>query len=128
MTANSVVATDTTPSGSGMFILRGDPALLQLAPKASVRIATQAAIANLSSVSVSQDGVTLVQNDRVLVLNGASPDGIVAVSNAYNGLYNVGTVAAGLAPFVRSADANTAAGLAGMSAFVSQGTVGRGGY
>jgi len=97
--------------------------------KASARTATTAAIANLTSVSTTMDGTTLVAGDRVLVMSGASRDGVEAVSHAHDGIYVVGTVTTGTAPFTRSADANTGTpGLAGSltsgaAIFVTDGTV-----
>jgi hypothetical protein len=85
--------------------------------KTSVRITTTASIANLSNCSVTQSGVTLVQNERLLVMHGASRDGVEAVNNSHNGVYVCGVVTAGFAPFTRASDANTAAKLAGMTVF-----------
>lgn len=91
--------------------------------KESVRAASTAAIADLSDASVTVDGVTLVEGDRVLVKNGASPDGVVAVSDVYNGIYVVGTVTTGTAPFTRAADLDEPAELtSGIFTFVEEGT------
>ncbi len=91
--------------------------------KDSVRVATTASIANLSNTSVTIDGVTCAAGDRVLVKNGASPDGTAAVSDAHNGIYVVGTVTTGNAPLTRSTDADANAEVtAGMYTFVSEGT------
>lgn len=86
--------------------------------------ATVSAIADLSNASVVIDGITLVANQYVAVKDNASPDGIVAVSAKYNGLYKVGTVTAGTAPFTRAPEADTGAELAaGRTVFVEAGTV-----
>jgi len=93
-----------------------------LDPKQSVRAATTGAITNLSSTSVSIDGVTLVEGDRVLVKNTASINGIEAVHAKRNGIYVVGVVAGGLAPLTRAADANTSAEVtSGLYCWVSEG-------
>ncbi len=90
--------------------------------KKPVRAATTTSIANLASASVTQDGVTLVAGDRLLVKNGASTDGTAAVSDAYNGIYVVGTVTTGNAPLTRATDADTAGELSQASVFVQEGT------
>jgi len=85
-------------------------------------------VANLSSVTVANfdgeaQGVTLVAGNRVLVKDGASPDGVVGVSNKYNGIYTVGTVTGGLAALTRSPDAATSAMVvSGMTVEVNAGT------
>lgn len=100
-----------------------DAARSGLDVKASVRAATTASIANLSNASVTQDGVTLVAGDRLLVKNGASPDGVAAVSDIYNGIYVVGTVTTGTAPLTRATDADSNAEVtSGMFTFVAEGT------
>lgn len=90
--------------------------------KANARVATTASIANLSNASVTIDGVTLIAGDRVLVKDGASTDGIVAVSAAHNGIYVVGTVTTGTAPFTRALDADSAAELQSATLWVAEGT------
>lgn len=82
--------------------------------KDSVRVASAANIADLSSVTVADfdgtaQGVTLVAGDRVLVNNPSSIDGVEAVSAKRKGIYVVGTVGGGLAPLTRSTDADTSA-------------------
>ena len=72
--------------------------------KYSVAMASTSVIANLSSVNVSQDGVTAVEGDRILVKDTASPNGVIAVGDIYNGLYEFGVVNGGLAPLTRVAD------------------------
>lgn len=89
----------------------------------AARVATTASIADLSNASVTIDGVTLIAGDRVLVKDNASPDGIVAVSNIYNGIYVVGTVGGGAAPFTRATDSDATAELDRQYVFVSSGTV-----
>lgn len=96
--------------------------------KASCRAATTASIANLSSASVSVDGVTLAAGDRLLVKDGASADGVEAVSAKRNGVYVVGTVGGGLAPLTRAADADASAEVtSGLFAWVTEGTANGGG-
>lgn len=99
-----------------------DNSVQGLSWKDAVRVATTTSIANLSSASVTIDGVTLVQGDRVLVKNGASPDGVAAVSDARNGVYVVGTVTTGTAPFTRATDADTSAEIDSMTVYVESGT------
>jgi hypothetical protein len=94
-----------------------------LDPKQSVRAATTGSIANLSSVSTSLDGITLVQGDRVLVKNTASINGIEGVHAKRNGIYVVGVVAGGLAPWTRATDADSSAEVtSGMYCWVIEGT------
>jgi hypothetical protein len=82
----------------------------------AVRAASTANLANLNSVSTTMDGLTLVQNDRVLVKNQSSP--------AENGIYVVGLVSGGLAPFTRSTDMPAAGTVpSGTQFVVSAGTV-----
>lgn len=92
--------------------------------KVSVRAATTSSIADLSAASVTRDGVTLVQGDRLLVKDGASPDGIITVSDIFNGIYTVGVVTGGTAPFTRSTDFDTSAEVTPNAfTFVEEGTV-----
>lgn len=90
--------------------------------KQNARVATTASIANLSNASVTIDGITLIAGDRVLVKDGASTDGVVAVSAAHNGIYVVGTVTTGTAPFTRALDADSAAELQSAALWVAEGT------
>lgn len=83
--------------------------------KPAVVAATTAAIADLTAASVTQDGVTLVQGDRLLVKDQAS--------QTANGIYTVGTVATGTAPLTRAVDAATTAQCKDMVVPVSLGTV-----
>lgn len=66
-----------------------------------VRSATTANVANLAAFTVSNDGVTLVAGDRVLLKDQSAP--------AANGIYVVGTVATGTAPLTRATDFDAAA-------------------
>jgi hypothetical protein len=81
--------------------------------KGGVLVASNGIVPNLSLIDVADfdgegQGVTLEQNDRVLIGNdGASPDGIAGVSTAYSGLYVVGVVTGGFAALTRSSDADT---------------------
>lgn len=88
------------------------------------KIATLVSIANLSSVTLNTlDPLsTPTQGDKVLVLGNASPDGVIAASAAYGGLYDVGVVVAGVAPFTRNTNYNTIAEICGASWFVTDGT------
>jgi hypothetical protein len=88
------------------------------------KIATLTAIPNLSAVTLNtlDPPATVVQGDKVLVLGTASPDGVAPVSAAYAGLYDVGAVVAGVAPFTRNASYNTAAEICGAAWFVTDGT------
>lgn len=70
-----------------------------LSAKTAVHAATTANIANLASASTTQDGVTLVAGDRLLVKDQTTP--------SQNGIYTVGTVSAGTAPLTRANDMNS---------------------
>jgi hypothetical protein len=83
--------------------------------KASCRAATTSNIADLSSVSTSMDGVVLVQGDRVLVKD--------QTTGSQNGIYVVGLVNNGTAPFTRASDADTDSEVqSGMFTFIQEGT------
>lgn len=102
--------------------LDADPA------KLPVRVASAAAIADLSDITVADfdgtaQGVTLVEGDRVLVKDNASPDGIIAQHGKYNGIYIVGAVTSGSAALTRDTDADTSAKMvSGTSVFITEGT------
>lgn len=92
--------------------------------KDSVRVATTSPVGNLSSVSVLMDGVVLVEGDRVLVKDGASANGVEAISDARNGIYRVGPVNSGVAALVRTTDTNDSTEVtSGMYTYVSEGEV-----
>lgn len=94
--------------------------------KESVKVATTAVIANLSSVDVATgiDDVALVEGDRVGVIHNASPDGVIAQHAKYKGIYVVGVVAGGLAALTRAEDFDTDEDVTdGAVFFVEQGTV-----
>lgn len=118
LTANSASKLPTQSAVKGYV----DNKVTGLAWKAAVRAATTASIANLSNASVTQDGVTLVAGDRLLVKNSASPDGTAANTDAHNGIYVVGTVTTGTAPLTRATDADTDAELRNATMFVAEGT------
>lgn len=105
--------------------------------KDPVRVATTGVIADLSGddqagTSYVIDGITLVSGDRVLVKDTASPDGVVAASDVYNGIYTVSISTTGspgseitTAVYTRSSDADntpTAEVSGGMFVFVEVGT------
>lgn len=70
----------------------------------------------LTSVSTSLDGITLVAGDRVLVKDQST--------HSQNGIYVVGTVSGGNAPWTRAADMQAALDVdSGMLIGVSEGTV-----
>src|SRR3990167_3615756 len=87
----------------------------------SARVATVAAIPNLSNASVTIDGVVLVEGERVLVKDTASPDGIIPVHHKYDGIYVVGVVVGGAAPFTRATDSDTTAELDRQYVLVTEG-------
>lgn len=93
--------------------------------KDSVRVATTGSVVKLSSISVSAgvfDGIALIEGDRILVKDGASADGIEAVSDVRNGIYLVGPVSFGTAALVRSADTDSSMEVtSGMYVYVSEG-------
>jgi hypothetical protein len=83
--------------------------------KTSVRASATANIASLASASVSQDGVTLVAGDRILLTEQSTA--------SQNGIYVVGTVGGGNAPLTRATDADGSSEVKpGMVVFVSEGT------
>lgn len=91
--------------------------------KDSVRVATTASITNLNAGPLSIDGITLVAGDRVLVKDGASRDGVEAVSNIRNGIYVVGTIGVDSGVWTRSSDADASSEVtAGLFTFVAEGT------
>lgn len=102
--------------------------------KNSVKAASTAAIANLAGdqqagISYIQDGVALVTGNRFLVKDGASVDGVAAVSAINNGIYTVSVSTTGevgsevtTAVFTRATDADAIAELASAAVFVEQGT------
>lgn len=86
-------------------------------------LASVGPIANLLACPTAQDGGTLAAGQLFFVKDGASPDGIALVSNAYNGLYAVGTVAGGVTTLTRAYHAQLPEQLAGLIVFVETGTV-----
>ena len=88
-----------------------------VAAKPNIQAATTSSIANLSAVTLAAvfSGYTPVQNDRVLVKDNASPDGITAQSAIYNGWYLVGVVGGGVAALTRVADANASSEFYGVT-------------
>ena len=83
--------------------------------KDSVRAKTLIDVPGLAAFTVLTDGVTLVENDRVLLTEQTIP--------LENGIYDVGIVAAGLAPLTRSSDLNVSAELvASLFVAVEEGT------
>lgn len=101
--------------------------LTQSCWKQPVRLASAGTVANLSSITVANfdgaaQGITLVANDRVLVKNNASPDGVIGTAAKYQGIYVVGPVTSGTAALTRDTDANTDAMVtSGMSVEVQEG-------
>jgi hypothetical protein len=89
-----------------------DNAAQGLDAKASVRVATTANIANLASIGGTIDGITLVDNDRVLVKDQTAP--------AQNGIYRY-TTPGDLS--TRVTDLNTWAEVPSSYVWVEQGTV-----
>jgi len=74
-----------------------------IAWKDPVRAKTTVDVPNLASFSVITDGVTLVEDDRVLLTEQTTA--------SENGIYDVGVVAAQLAPLTRSSDLDVSAEL-----------------
>lgn len=117
--ATPVGTTDATPKSYVDGLVNG------LDWKNSVRIATVSSIADLSDYTVAdQEGVTLVEGDRILVKDTASIDGVEGLDAKRNGIYVVGTVTTGTAPLTRAEDANVDAEVtSGLATFVEEGTV-----
>lgn len=101
-----------------------DAAISGLDIKESVRAATVASIANLGAGPLTIDGITLAQGNRVLVKDGASTNGVAAVSDANNGIYIVGVVGGtNSGVWTRALDSDTAAEITpGMFMFAEEGT------
>lgn len=94
-----------------------DPDVAGGGPVYLARGASTANVAALATFTVANDGITLVEGDRILLKNQATA--------AENGIYVVGTVAGGLAPLTRATDADGADQVvAGMTVLVSEGTAG----
>ena len=82
----------------------------------AVAAATTANITNMTNCPVVQDGVTLVQNSRLLVKNQTTA--------SQNGIYTLGAVNAGVAALTRAADMNSAASVVvGKGVAVTAGTI-----
>lgn len=98
----------------GADLETGESAPLQIV---AVRGASTANIANLAAFTVAGvDGLTYVAGERILLKNQST--------GSQNGIYVVGTVAAGTAPLTRALDADGADEVkAGMLVHVSEGTV-----
>ena len=64
--------------------------------KDSVRAKTLVDVPNVATFNVITDGITLIEGDRVLLTEQTTA--------SENGIYDVGVVAAGLAPLTRSSD------------------------
>jgi hypothetical protein len=103
--------------------------LTQSAYKEPVRVASTASIANLSSVLLTNfdgagQGVTLGLNDRVLVKDTASPDGVAGLSGKYNGWYFVASITGTAGALVRDLDADVDPKVnSGDQCFISEGTL-----
>ena len=72
------------------------------------------------------DNVSPYVGDRVLVKDNASIDGSEATHAKRNGVYEVGTVTSGNAPFTRTKDCDTSGSLIGAIVLVEQGSVNAG--
>jgi len=89
-----VLGAPSVPSGPGAYVSKAffdSQTVLGAKTKANVAAATTSSIADLSDVpttgSFVVDGHTMLDNQRVDVKDDASPDGIIAVSDLYNGIY-----------------------------------------
>lgn len=86
-------------------------------PVFTVRGASTGNVAALATFTVANDGITLVAGERILLKDQTAP--------AENGIYVVGTVAAGVAPLTRALDADGNDEIVpGMIVTVSEGTLG----
>lgn len=96
--------------------------------KEPVKVASAAAIADLSSITVADfdgtaQGITLIEGDSVLVKDTASADGIEGAHGKRNWIYTVGPVSGGLARLTRRHDADSdAAAVLGAQVSVIAGT------
>jgi phage-related tail fiber protein len=98
--ASGLVTGTTVETAITGDIAKGN-GLSAMAPVRRVRAVTAANLASFAGVAELLDGVTLVEGDRVLVAAQSAP--------AENGIYVVGTVAAGVADWTRAADMAAAA-------------------
>jgi hypothetical protein len=112
--ANAVLAANAYTDASILAVTTGS---------GRAKIASTVTVPNLSAVALNtlDPSVIPVTGDKVLLLGSASPDGVIPVTPAYGGLYDVGVVVAGVAPFTRNANYNTAAEICGASWFVTNG-------
>lgn len=114
--AAGLVTSTTVEDAISSDLAKGN-GLTALAPVRRVRAVTSANIASFASVSTTLDGLTLVAGDRVLVK--------AQTSAAENGVYVVGTVGGGNAPWARAADMAAAAVVPNGTMFVvDAGTLG----
>lgn len=89
--------------------------MLAAKPVFEVRGASTGNVANLAAFTVANDGITLVQGERVLLKNQGTA--------SQNGIYDVGVVGGGTAPLTRSDDFNDQAEVVtGVVVVVSEGT------
>lgn len=113
------LVTGTTVEAAISSDLAKGNGLVALAPVRRVRAETAANVASFASVSTTLDGLTLVAGDRVLVRK--------QTTGAENGIYVVGTVGGGNAPWTRAADMAAAAVIPnGTLIAVDAGTLGAG--
>jgi len=111
------ITLQAAPSQAGHAATKGyvDSLAQGLSVKKSCRAASTANIADLANASVSMDGITLVEGDRVLLKDQST--------QSENGIYAVGAVAAGMAAFTRADDADAAADVVhGMFTLIEEGT------
>lgn len=116
--AAGLVTGATVEAAIAVDLAKGN-GLTALAPVRRVRAETSANIASFASVSTTLDGLTLVAGDRILVRAQST--------GAENGIYVVGAVGGGNAPWTRAADMAAAAVIpAGTIVAVDAGTLGAG--
>jgi hypothetical protein len=102
-----------SPSGAGVAPAAGNNVVY------NVRGVATANVSNLASFTVANDGITLVEGDRVLLP--------AQTTASQNGIYVVGVVGGGTAPLTRAADFDAGTEVKSMSLVtVSAGTVGTG--
>lgn len=114
--AEQVAAVASAASTDIAALQAGTTLSAQVGPVHTVRCVITTNIADLTSVTVaSRDGLTLVAGDRVLLVKQTTA--------SQDGIYVVGTVATGSAPFTRATDwAASAVLAAGSEVLVNEGT------
>jgi hypothetical protein len=110
----ALVGTSGTPSDTNRYVTDQDTRLGVVSPwKTTVRVASTANLALTGGTTLSIDGVTLANGDRVLLKN--------QTTGSQNGIYTVGGIGTAYT-LTRATDADTAAKILGATVYVTDGT------